>query len=128
MVDDGSTDNTEEIVCKYTHKLLYLRLLKSTGPGNARNVGITASQGDWIAFLDADDEWLPSKLFLQTDIIKQNPHLRWCGTNYYLDDGKKRTPAVNTRLVEKYLTNKGCFNNYFNASANGRNSWGQAPN
>jgi glycosyltransferase involved in cell wall biosynthesis len=60
VIDDGSTDNTEEVVSAYTG-VRYIRQ-KNSGVSAARNAGIDAAQSDWVAFLDADDEWLPEKI------------------------------------------------------------------
>jgi glycosyltransferase involved in cell wall biosynthesis len=63
VVDDGSTDNTADVVRSYGPKVRYI-YQQNAGDGPARNTGITAAEGDWIAFLDHDDEWLPKKLQL----------------------------------------------------------------
>lgn len=66
IVDDGSTDRTEEIVHGIRDdRLQYIRLENNHGAAYARNVGIRASKYKYIAFLDSDDEWYPEKLELQ---------------------------------------------------------------
>ena len=63
IVDDGSTDNTEEIIKGIEDdRIRYIRYKDNQGVSHARNVGIQAAQYDYIAFLDSDDEWLPDKL------------------------------------------------------------------
>ena len=63
VVDDGSTDNTEEIVKSFTdYKIYYICHKHNRGASAARNTGIKASRGEYIAFLDSHDEWLPEKL------------------------------------------------------------------
>ena len=62
VVDDGSTDNTKEIVKNFPATYLYQ---KNKGVSSARNLGIKNSSGDVIAFLDSDDEWLPTKIQTQ---------------------------------------------------------------
>jgi glycosyltransferase involved in cell wall biosynthesis len=63
IVDDASTDNTSEIVGRISDpRVKYLRLPFNQGPCSARNHGIQASSGRYVAFLDSDDEWLPTKL------------------------------------------------------------------
>lgn len=70
VVDDASTDNTEEIVKSFNdEKIIYLRHETNRGAQAARNTGIKAARGDWIAFLDSDDEWLPEKLELQSKVL-----------------------------------------------------------
>jgi len=70
IVDDGSQDNTKEVVERFTDKRIrYIRLEKNMGAGAARNKGIEASRGKYIGFQDSDDEWLPEKLKKQVDIL-----------------------------------------------------------
>ncbi len=71
VVDDASNDNTEEIVTKsHSKDIVYLRHDCTKGGGAARNTGIIASSGQYIAFLDDDDEWLNDKLKKQVETIK----------------------------------------------------------
>ena len=68
VVDDGSTDGTGDIVRMYDGRVRLLQQANA-GAAAARNTGILAATGDWIAFLDADDEWLPQKLQRQTEYL-----------------------------------------------------------
>ncbi|MCX9083030.1 MAG: glycosyltransferase family 2 protein [Candidatus Methanoperedens sp.] len=71
IVNDASNDNTEEIVTKFRNKdVVYIRHENNKGGGAARNTGIIASRGQYIAFLDDDDEWLNDKLEKQVNAIK----------------------------------------------------------
>jgi glycosyltransferase involved in cell wall biosynthesis len=66
VVDDGSTDNTREVVRPLQDRLRYVAQ-KNQGPGAARNTGVAHATGEWIAFLDSDDVWLPNKLSRQVE-------------------------------------------------------------
>ncbi len=71
VVDDGSTDNTEEQVRSFNNpKIRYIRYNENKGAAFARNAGIKASRGDYIAFQDSDDEWFPHKLQRQMEAFK----------------------------------------------------------
>ena len=80
VVDDGSTDDT---LCKlesgYDGKITVLQHEKNAGVSAARNTGIKHCSGDWIALLDSDDEWIPTKLATQVEALSKDPH-RLCHT------------------------------------------------
>ena len=64
VVNDGSTDGSDLVVAELRNPLIRMISQRNEGVSAARNRGIHAANGDWIAFLDADDEWLPN--FLRT--------------------------------------------------------------
>lgn len=64
VVDDGSTDNTSDVLRPLQSRLRYVRQ-QNKGPGAARNCGVQHAVGEWVAFLDSDDTWLPNKLSRQ---------------------------------------------------------------
>jgi len=76
VVDDGSTDDTKDLINKLQQqdeRIKYIRHDKNRGAAAARNTGIKASAGIYIAFNDSDDEWLPTKLEEQVSILENTP-------------------------------------------------------
>ncbi len=71
VIDDGSTDNTKDVVRPYRDRIIYLHG-DNAGPSAARNRGIRASSGPYVAFLDADDLWYPDKLKRQLEVFSAN--------------------------------------------------------
>jgi glycosyltransferase involved in cell wall biosynthesis len=79
VVDDGSSDNTPEILRAYGSDIQVIRQ-SNRGVSAARNRGIQASAGRWIALLDSDDLWLPQKLARQVDFFSAHPDAMICQT------------------------------------------------
>lgn len=69
VIDDGSTDNTQQIVTQHFPQADYI-YQDNQGVSAARNAGIKRAKGDWLAFLDSDDEWLTHKLCQQVNALK----------------------------------------------------------
>ncbi len=90
VVDDGSTDGTSVVVSEYGGRIEYF-WQPNAGPGAARNKGIQEATQSWIAFLDADDEWMPEKLECQIHILKTRSELMWITGNYTLHDSQGRS-------------------------------------
>lgn len=74
VVDDGSTDDTKEVLSKYEESIRYL-YKPNGGVSKARNYGIQRAQGKYIAFLDADDVWLPEKLEKQIALLESDTNI-----------------------------------------------------
>lgn len=77
VVDDGSTDGTAAVIAAYGDRIHALRQANA-GPAAARNRGVRASRGDFIAFLDADDVWHVEKLTRQMARFAERPELDLC--------------------------------------------------
>jgi len=75
VVDDGSTDNTREVLEKYDSPKIRYLYKKNGGVASARNYGIENARGKYIAFLDADDLWLPEKLEKQIALLEANEEI-----------------------------------------------------
>jgi len=78
VVDDGSTDNTREVLKPYMSRIRYI-YKENGGASSARNLGIKSAEGEYIAFLDSDDLWMPEKLEKQMEYFQTNPD---CGLVY----------------------------------------------
>ena len=89
IVDDGSTDNTEEIVSKISDsRIRYLKNPKNSGVSHTRNLGIAAATGTYIAFQDSDDIWKPQKLEKQMECMNQgNYGMVYCAFEREFKDG-----------------------------------------
>jgi glycosyltransferase involved in cell wall biosynthesis len=91
-VDDGSTDSTPDVVRKLTLQdscIRLVRLPESAGASAARNVGVNATQCDWISFLDSDDQWMSQKHDLQKNALANCPEAvaSFTGIRYQYKDG-----------------------------------------
>jgi glycosyltransferase involved in cell wall biosynthesis len=75
VVDDGSVDNTKSSIEKYTDERLIYIGQKNMGRSNARNRALSQARGDYIAFLDSDDMYLPGKLALQVEFLDEHPEI-----------------------------------------------------
>ena len=93
VIDDGSTDDTQTMVNKEFPAVNYYRQ-ENCGVSSARNLGIHQATGDWLAFLDSDDEWLPEKLSRQTIALAANPESKVCHTEeLWIRNGVRVNPA-----------------------------------
>jgi glycosyltransferase involved in cell wall biosynthesis len=111
-VDDGSTDNTKNQVMNNFPCVLYF-YQENKGPAAARNLGIKKSTGEYIAFLDSDDVWLPEKISMQMEKIFRNPKITIIHTNINIKmNGQIRDTAYPTdhqegKIFENLLLQNG---------------------
>lgn len=92
IVDDGSTDRTQRLLMELAGSDLRSLRQANQGPAAARNAGIRAARGEWIAFLDADDYWLPGKLAEQFEMLARHPEARFSygGVRLRASDGSEQ--------------------------------------
>jgi glycosyltransferase involved in cell wall biosynthesis len=101
VVDDGSTDATEEALAPYQSMIRYLRIPNS-GPGAARNHGIRAARNPLVAFNDSDDLWLADRLQLQRQVMQRRSELVFCFSDFdgLREDGARLTHGLGSWLAE----------------------------
>jgi glycosyltransferase involved in cell wall biosynthesis len=92
VVDDGSTDSGPDIVRNIRDERLRLVVRENGGESAARNTGIYEARAEFVAFLDADDEWLPDFLLTVIGLIRDYPAARTFATNFTIvkPDGSER--------------------------------------
>lgn len=96
VVDDGSTDQTRQLIGNYGDGVRYI-YQTNAGVSAARNRGIREARGEWIAFLDSDDEWLPEKLQSQLDLADRYPQIVMVASNVHIDDGTNKLSFLDIR-------------------------------
>jgi len=82
--DDASTDSTVELASGLLPGLKVARLSTNRGASAARNAALKLAKGDYIAFLDSDDEWAPGKLEVQIRFLEEHPYVGLCGSGHLL--------------------------------------------
>lgn len=99
VVDDCSTDRTVALVNKIDdERVKCVRLDKNCGACRARNVGIAMATGDFVAFQDSDDEWLPNKLEIQVESLKNDKvEVNFCA--FYRINGRKKVRIPERNFV-----------------------------
>jgi glycosyltransferase involved in cell wall biosynthesis len=105
IINDGSTDNLEEILQQFDNIQLLNHDL-NLGRAAARNTGILAARGGYVAFLDADDQWMPQKLSRQINYLEENKDVEVCLTGHkrLMPNGQTQNiPFLNVSDWEKYL-------------------------
>jgi glycosyltransferase involved in cell wall biosynthesis len=90
LIDDASTDTAtrsvqDALASKHPRYVRLLRQERNGGPARARNAGIAAARGRWIAFLDGDDYWLPGGLAARWSVVNRHPDAVFIGTDYRLE-------------------------------------------
>ena len=115
VIDDGSTDNTAEVVAEFSDIITYMRQ-NNMGVSVARNCGILSSHGKYIAFLDSDDIWFPNKIELQVALMEEHSNLDVVYTDHCHTDaegviGEPKTACFNASEPVYYQLLAGNFIN-----------------
>ena len=114
VVDDGSTDGTKEEIESLHDKRIHVFSVPHCGNiAVLRNAGVAAGKGEWLAFLDSDDEWVPEKLQLQLQFLQQQQSLWSYGGFEMMDETGQTIPlksgeyvAISGWITKELLTNK----------------------
>lgn len=116
IVNDGSTDHSIDEVSKITDSRIRLIHQTNAGVSAARNRGIEEAKGEFIAFLDADDEWNPDYLKTQYKLTQKYPECSVFACNYEFKDAQgKVTPTIIRKLPFK--GEDGILSNYFEVAS-----------
>jgi glycosyltransferase involved in cell wall biosynthesis len=111
VIDDGSNDHPEQGLARFGEAIRLVRHPKNLGAAAARNTGCAAAQGEYVAFLDSDDSWLPGKLAAQITFMHEASFDVSC-TAYLLEDPRGKS-IVSPRYRTGPLTHAdlvwGCF-------------------
>ena len=128
ITDDCSTDNTCTIIQEYIendNRIKLFKLKQNSGAGVARNNSIKEAKGDYIAFCDSDDCWLPEKLEKQLEFMEQNNSTFSC-TSYFTceEDGTPRGKIIAPTKISYFdlicNDNMGCLTTMYNTKALGK--------
>uniref|UniRef100_A0A7C4RIG1 Glycosyltransferase n=1 Tax=Desulfatirhabdium butyrativorans TaxID=340467 RepID=A0A7C4RIG1_9BACT len=104
VVDDGSTDDTADVLDGYGDAIRVLRLKENRGVSAARNRGIEAACCRYVAFLDSDDLWLPRKLEDQINHVRKHPEIRIHQTDeIWIRNGVRVNPGKRHRKPEGWI-------------------------
>jgi glycosyltransferase involved in cell wall biosynthesis len=116
VINDGSTDGSANIAREMQSEIISVYDKGNQGVSVARNYGISMAKGEWIAFLDADDEWLPEYLENLSFLAGKYPECSVVATTYFLSDsnGLKREPVLKNL---PFTGTEGILNNYFVVAA-----------
>lgn len=116
VVDDGSTDNSVEKVEKFDDSRIRLIHQTNAGVSAARNRGIEEARGELIAFLDADDEWMPEYLATQYGLYQKYPECSVYACNYEFRDSEGKVTSTIIRKLP-FEGEDGILSNYFEVAS-----------
>lgn len=116
IVNDGSTDGSEQIVEQINHPLIRLIHQTNAGVSAARNKGIEEAKGDWIAFLDADDEWKPDFLDNMQMLAMTYPQCEVLASAYEMQDYSGARKSIILRKIP-FKGEHGILSNYFEVAS-----------
>lgn len=112
VIDDGSTDNTGEVVSQYLPRIKYIRQANAER-GASRNHGLSISKGEYIAFLDSDDVWLPTKVEHDLRIFSSSPRIGLvCSNAVQIDAAGRQLKLLRPKAYSGTVTDRLIVNNF----------------
>ena len=115
VIDDGSTDGSVAIVETFNDPRIRLIRQQNAGVSAARNKGIAEAKGEYVAFLDADDEWLPEFLAEIRTLQQEYPECKAQATNYVFNSNETKSPTILHKIPFK--GKRGVLSNYFEVAS-----------
>lgn len=120
VVDDGSTDNGVALIQQQKYENVHIIKQKNQGVSAARNTGIRAARCEYVAFLDADDQWMPLFLDEMASLIRKYPTVGMYASRYILVNEKGNYEDAKLAFKDKDLDPNGfLLDNYFEISSKG---------
>jgi glycosyltransferase involved in cell wall biosynthesis len=116
VIDDGSTDGSGDVVARFKNRGIRLIAQTNAGVSAARNRGVAEAEGDWIAFIDADDEWMTKYLETITSLYERYPECNLLATSYLLQDHRGRRNEIILNKLP-FRDKHGLLDNYFEVSS-----------
>jgi glycosyltransferase involved in cell wall biosynthesis len=102
VIDDGSTDDTAELMQRLGNPSIEVVTTPNQGVAAARNIGVGRSAAEWVAFLDADDMWMPDKLQAQLDVAQMH------GANFVFCSATKTPTMPSGPISARQLARSNC--------------------
>lgn len=115
VVDDGSTDGSVAVVETFNDPRICLIRQQNAGVSAARNRGIKEAEGEYVAFLDADDEWIPEFLAEIVTLQKEFPECKAQATNYVFNSRGVKSQTILRKIPFK--SERGILTNYFEVAS-----------
>ncbi len=116
VVDDGSTDETEEMLRPWMERLRYCKK-ENGGVSSARNFGLRQIETEYVAFLDSDDRWEPTFLHVVMAKLRENPELGLVTTGRVVEPRGVKRPSIRKACLEGHLYQELFFKNFVTTSA-----------